>query len=178
MDHSCEAVIGFVGSQSDAFELFEPAEEALDQVTPFVHLHVDGERCAAARMLGDDDFGAARIEIGDDGVCVEGLVGDQGAKGDTVNEWRNANRVEAMSWQQLKAHEVAQGIGQRQNLSRHAAFGTADGLTRSPPFAPCPWRWTLTMVASTMAYSMSGSSETAFEQPAPVRLPGPEILPV
>jgi hypothetical protein len=130
------------------------------------------------RVAPKDSHGAARIEIGDDGVCVEGLVGDQGAKGDTVNEWRNANRVEAMSWQQLKAHEVAQGIGQRQNLSRHAAFGTADGLTRSPPFAPCPWRWTLTMVASTMAYSMSGSSETAFEQPAPVRLPGPEILPV
>ena len=70
MDHSCEAVIGFVGSQSDAFELLELAEKVLDQVTPFVHLHVDGEWCAAARMLGDDDFGAARIEIGDDGVCV------------------------------------------------------------------------------------------------------------
>src|ERR1700754_685129 len=86
-----------------------------------------------------EDFGAARIEIGDDGVCVEGLVGDQGAKGDAVDEWRHANRVEAMSWQQLKAHEVAQRIGQRQNLGRHAAFGTADGLARSPPFAPCPW---------------------------------------
>jgi hypothetical protein len=61
-------VIGFVGSQSDALEFLELAEEVLDQVTPFVHLHVDGERCAAARMLGDDDFGAARIEIGDDGV--------------------------------------------------------------------------------------------------------------
>src|SRR6476661_3758071 len=60
-----------------------------------------------------------------------------------------ANRVEAMSWQQLKAHEVAQGIGQCQNLGRHAGFGTADGLARSPPFAPCPWRWILTMVAST-----------------------------
>jgi hypothetical protein len=65
MDHSCEAVIVFVGSQGDAFELLELAEEVLDQVTPFVHLHVDGERCAAARMLGDDVFGAARIEIGE-----------------------------------------------------------------------------------------------------------------
>ena len=26
--------------------------------------------------------------------------------------------------------------------------------------AACPWRWTLTMVASTVAYSISGSSET------------------
>jgi hypothetical protein len=30
-----------------------------------------------------------------------------------------------------------------------------------PLFAPCPWRWTLTMVASTMAYSMSGSLDAA-----------------
>src|ERR1700730_7029478 len=35
----------------------------------------------------------------------------------------------------------------------------ADGAGHT--FAPCPWRWTLTMVASTMAYSMSGWSETA-----------------
>src|SRR4051812_2860743 len=37
-------------------------------------------------------------------------------------------------------------------------------LSRPSPhriFAPCPCRWTLTMVASTMAYSRSGSSETA-----------------
>src|SRR5260370_42069754 len=40
-------------------------------------------------------------------------------------------------------------------------FGAADRLVRSPPFAPCPWRWPLTMGALTMAYSMSGSSETA-----------------
>src|SRR3546814_3183982 len=46
-------------------------------------------------------------------------------------------------------------------LGRHAALGAADGLAPSPPFAPWPWRWTLTMVASTMAYSMSGSSEQA-----------------
>ena len=35
------------------------------------------------------------------------------------------------------------------------------GLARSPPFAPWPCRCTRTMVASTMAYSMSGSPLTA-----------------
>src|SRR4029077_4028423 len=48
-----------------------------------------------------------------------------------------------------------------QDFGRHTALGAADGLILSPPFAPCPWRWTLTMVASTMEYYMSGSSETA-----------------
>ncbi len=61
----------------------------------------------------------------------------------------------------LPPDEIAQCVGQRQNFGRHAAFGTTNGLALRPPFAPCPWRWTLTMVASTMAYSMSGASEQA-----------------
>src|SRR3546814_4051806 len=66
-----------------------------------------------------------------------------------------------MAGQQDEAHEIAECIGERQDLGRQAALGAADGLALSPPFAPWPWRWTLTMVASTMAYSMSGSSEQA-----------------
>src|SRR5436190_8453057 len=130
-------------------------------MTPFVHFLVDGERFRAARMLGDDDLGAARIEFGDDGVAVERLVGDQRLEGQPLDERGDANGVEALSGQQHEAHQIAERIGQRQDFGGHAAFRTADGLALSPPFAPCPWRWTLTMVASTMAYSMSGSSETA-----------------
>ena len=81
MDHGGEALIGLVGAHGDAFELLELAEEVFDQMPPFVHLLVDGERLCAAGMLGDDDLGAARVEIGDDGVAVEGLVGDQRAEG-------------------------------------------------------------------------------------------------
>ena len=35
-------------------------------------------------MLGDHDFGAALVEIGDDGIAVEGYVGDQSAEGQPV----------------------------------------------------------------------------------------------
>src|SRR3546814_269109 len=79
----------------------------------------------------------------------------------TVDERRHSDGVEAVAGQQDEAHEIAESIGERQDLGRHAALGAADGLAPSPPFAPWPWRWTLTMVASTMAYSMSGSSEQA-----------------
>src|ERR1700732_3886813 len=128
---------------------------------PFVHLLIDGERLCAARMLGDDDLGAARVELGDNGVAVERLVGDQRVEGQSLDKRRHAHRVEALSRQKHEAHEIAERIGERQDFGGHAAFRTADGLALSPPFAPCPWRWILTMVASTMAYSMSGSSETA-----------------
>src|SRR5215213_1419494 len=112
-------------------------------------------------MLGNHDLGAALVQVRDDIVAVERRVADQRPKGEPVDERRHANRVEPLPRQKHKAHEIAERVGERQDLGGQAAFGAADGLTRSPPLAPCPGRWTLTMVASTMAYSMSGSSETA-----------------
>src|SRR5215218_3225945 len=130
-------------------------------MAPFVHFGVDLERGGTARMLRDHDLSAALVEVSNDLVAVESLVGDQGTEFDTLDQWRDPNSVEALSGQQHEADEIAESVGEGQDFCRHAAFGAADGLARSPPFAPCPWRWTLTMVASTMAYSMSGSSETA-----------------
>src|SRR3712207_9298283 len=101
-------------------------------------------------MLGDHDLGAALVQVRDDLVAVERRVADQRPKGEPVDERRHANRVEPLSRQKHKAHEIAERVSERQDLGGRAAFGTADGLARSPPFAPCPWRWTLTMVASTM----------------------------
>src|SRR5713101_6028130 len=161
MDHGLEALVGFVGTHGDAFEFLEFAEEVLDQMTPFVHLGVDLQRHGAARMLRNHDLCPALVEAGDDIVAVEGLVGDQRAELDAIDERRNADSIETLSRQQDEADQIAERVGERQDLGRHAAFGAADGLALSPPFAPCPWRWTLTMVASTMAYSMSGSSEAA-----------------
>ena len=106
-------------------------------------------------------FAPRSFKVGDDPVGVESLVGDQAAKLDALDQRRDADRVEALSRQQDESDEIAERIGERQDFGGHAAFGLAYGLALSPPFAPCPWRWTLTMVASTIAYSMSGSSETA-----------------
>src|SRR5215216_7291307 len=128
-------------------------------MSPLVHLLVDGEGLGAARMLGDDDLGTARIEIGDNDVAVESLVGNHRIELQSCDERRNANRVEAVPWQEYEADQIAERIGERQDFGGHAAFRAADRLALGPPFAPCPWRWTLTIVASTMAYSMSGSSE-------------------
>src|SRR5260370_15519282 len=111
-------------------------------------------------MLRNHNLGAALVEVGDDVVAVEGLVGDQRAELDALDQRRHADGIEALSRQQHESDEIAQSVGEGQDFGRHAPLGAADGLALSPPFAPCPCRWTLTMVASTMAYSMSGSSET------------------
>src|ERR1700756_3114890 len=161
MDHGFEALVGFVGTHRDAFEFLELAEEVFDEMAPLVHLGVDLQRHSAAWMLRNHDLGATLVEGGDDVVAVEGLVGDQRAKVEAVDERRNADGIETLSRQQDEADQIAERVGEGQDLGRHASFGAADGLAVSPPFAPCPWRWTLTMVASTIAYSMSGWSEAA-----------------
>src|SRR3954452_22939404 len=118
-------------------------------------------RGCRAILASVDHLGPACIETGDQGLAVEGRVGDQRPKGEPVDERRHAHRVEPLPRQKHEAHQIAEGVGERQDFGGQAAFGPANGLARSPPFAPCPCRWTFTMVASTMAYSRSGSSETA-----------------
>src|SRR5690349_8105215 len=161
MDHGGEALIGLVAAHRDALELLELAEEVLDEVPPRVEVGIDVERLGAAGMLRDHGLGPALVQLGDDGVAVEGLVGDQAAELDARDQRRDADGVEPVARQEDEAHQVPERVGQGQDLGGHAALGAADGLPLSPPSAPWPWRWTSTMVASTMAYSMSGSSEAA-----------------
>ncbi len=87
-------------------------KQVLDQMTPFVHLRAERKGLSPTRVLGDDDLGAVIVQISDDGVAVEGLVGDQSAESDAVDE--------------------------REDFGGHAALGTAYGLALSPPFAPWP----------------------------------------
>ena len=78
-------------------------------------------------MLRDNDLGAALVQVGDDGVAVEGLVGDQRFEGQTFEERRYANRVEALAGQQDEAHKIAERIGEGEDFSCYAAFGAVDG---------------------------------------------------
>ena len=112
-------------------------------------------------MLGDDDLRAARVQLIEDLIDVEGLVGDQPSEFDALDQRRHAQGVEAVTRQQLEAHQVAERVGQGDDLRAPAAARAAYRLALSPPFAPCPWRWTLTMLPSIIAYSRSGSTDRA-----------------
>jgi len=67
-------------------------KEVFDQMPPFVHFLVDSERFCSPRVLGDDDLGAAFIEVGDDGVAVERLVCNQRVEGQPFDQRRDADR--------------------------------------------------------------------------------------
>ncbi len=136
MDDGTEAGVGFVGAHGDAFELLEFAEEVLDEMAPLVDFGVDCLGLRPALVLGDDDLGTALVEISDDGVAVEGLVGDEGLEAQAVDERRHAHRIEAVAWQQHEANQIAERVGQGKDLGGHAALRAAYGLALSPPFAP------------------------------------------
>jgi hypothetical protein len=72
MDHGGETLVGLVGAHGDAFELLDLAEEVFDEIPPFAKLLVDDEELCTARLLGDDNLGAARVEFGDKGGCTAG----------------------------------------------------------------------------------------------------------
>jgi hypothetical protein len=130
-------------------------------VAPFVDFGIDVEGLEPLWALGNYDASAPLVQFSDNPVGIECLVGDQRIELDAFDQRCNAHRVITLAGQQMKANQIAERVGERDNLGRPAALGLAYGLALSPPFAPWPWRWTLTMVASTMAYSMSGSSDNA-----------------
>ena len=122
MDQGFEALISFAGAHGDALELFEFAEEVFDEVPPLVHLQIDVEGVEPFRPLRDHDLGPALVEFLDDPVGVERLIAQQRIELDPVDERGYSDRVVAISRQQHEAYQVAQGIGESEDLGRPAAF--------------------------------------------------------
>ena len=97
-------------------------KKVLDQMSPFVHFEVDQDGLGAPWVLRDDDLGSALVEIGDDGVAVERLIGKQRAKIDAFEERFDADGVKAMPGQKDEADEIAKRIGQSEDFGGHPAF--------------------------------------------------------
>src|SRR5258708_30974276 len=163
MDSGSEGGVGCVVSGGDTTELFDFLEEVLDQVAPFVDFGVIGDACGAAGIGRDDRQSTALVQLEAQPVAVKGLVADQRAQRNAIQQRLDANAVVALAWQKDEAGEIAKRIDERHDLGGQAAARLADGLILSPPFAPVPCRWTLTIVPSMRAYSKSGSCEKALK---------------
>jgi hypothetical protein len=140
VDHRLEAAVCLVTSHCDALEFLQLAEEILDQVAPFVDVLVDVERLGAPLMLRDDDLRPALVQVFDDPVGIESLVGDQAAEFDILDQGRDADGVEAVAGQKDKPHQITERVGQREDFGGPATLRLPDGLILGPPFAPCAWR--------------------------------------
>ena len=72
-------------------------------------------------MLRDHDLGTAPIELFHDPVDVEGLIRDQAAEAGGVDQRCHADGIVALTGQELKAYQVPQRIGERNDLGRDPA---------------------------------------------------------
>ena len=86
-------------------------------MAPLVGFFVVGDVNAAIVFCRNDGLGLARIEVLTQGIGVEGLVGKHGAKFEAADQLRHTNDFTALAGQKLEAHQIAQRIGERQNLS-------------------------------------------------------------
>ncbi len=77
IDHRSKGVISFLCAESDALEVLEFAKETFNEVTAFVEFPVDYQGQAALWPLRDDDLCASGVQLCDDPVGSEGLVGNQ-----------------------------------------------------------------------------------------------------
>ena len=94
-------------------------------------------------------------------IGIEGAIGEQVICGEIVDQLRHPAQVMRLPRQQAEIDKVAKRVGQGKDLGRYAATRAAYGLALSPPLAPWPERWTLTMEPSIIAYSRSASAAKA-----------------
>src|SRR3954454_25361803 len=159
MEGSGVAGVGFVIAGGDSPELLQLGEGVLDKMAPTGHLPVEADHGLAVGLGWDDRGGTTLIQLRPEPVDVERLVAEQSAEGDTLDQRRHADAVVALAGQQDEAYEVAESVGQGNDLGRQATPRAADGLGLGP--APCAARLLVrgTMVPSIRAYSKSGSSD-------------------
>ena len=133
----------------------------VDQVPPFVGFFVEFGGKPAVGFGRDDRLDLRRGQGLAQPVGVKGAVCEEVAARQTVDQRRRAAQIVGLAGQEAEVDQVAQSIRQGHDLAGHAAARAPNGLALSPPFAPCPWRWTFVIVPSIMAYSKSASSANA-----------------
>ncbi len=154
-------MVGFAGAHRDPSIFLELSEEVLDEVTPFVGFLVEVCRKAPVRSRWDDRLDVTLRQIGPQPVGIEGTVGQKMSGTETGDQVRHAAQIVRLPRQQAEIDGVSERIGQRHDLGGDATARAPDGLALSPPLAPCPERWTLTMEPSIIAYSKSASEANA-----------------
>ena len=126
MDSGEKISRGFFVARCDASELFEDVEETLDEIAFAVEREIARTRGLSAGFAWDDGGDRSIVEGGDEGVGVEGLVGDQSAGIDGFDQRLGASEIVILARAEHHLDRIAEGIDERVNLG--AASRSADGL--------------------------------------------------
>ena len=145
MDHGGEAFIVLSCRVAVRLECLDVAEEVFDEVAPAVGLEIARDGLCAIGFGRDDRDCAAIVQRGAQRIDVEGFVGLECPKMETVDDRLDADAIVPLAGHEDEADEIAERVDQRQDLGRQTAARSADGLILSPPWRRCrvggPERW-------------------------------------
>jgi hypothetical protein len=124
-------------SGSDAPEVLEPAEAALDDISAFVGTFVEAMDDDTVGFVGNYRLGATPNDFGAKSVAIIAFVGDECAHGwGERQNIRRSSDIGILAWGQMKDDRPAERIAQRMDFCRAATARAADRLIVLPPFPP------------------------------------------
>jgi hypothetical protein len=132
VDGGKEIFGGFVVARGDGTELFEFAEEILDQVALFVEFAIEFTRRQAVWSGRDDGgFASRRQRVEDSAIGIEGAICDQQVGGHMRQQRISPGQVVRLSRGQQQAQRIAERVNQRMDLAAQTAAATAKCLVLS-----------------------------------------------
>ena len=128
MDAGEENLGELVVARGDSPEMLELVEETLNEIAFAVEGEVARARGFSVGFGWDDWDDRSIVEGGDEGVGVEGLVGDQSAGIDGFDQRFGAGEIVILARAEHHLDRIAEGVDQGVNFGGQSATGSADGL--------------------------------------------------
>ena len=123
-----ESLGEFVVTSGDGSEMLEHVEKTLNEIAFAVEGEIACARGFSVRFGWDDWGDRSIVEGGNEGVGVEGLVGDQSAGRDSFDQRFGASEIVILAGAEHHLDRIAESVDERVNLGRQSAAGSADGL--------------------------------------------------
>ena len=108
--------------------MFERVEETLDEIAFAIEDEVARAGGFSVAFGWDDWRDRASVEAADEGVSVEGLVGDQSAGVDGFDQRLGASQIVILARAEHHLDRIAESVDERVNLGAQSAARAADGL--------------------------------------------------
>ena len=130
----------------DAAELFELAEETLDEIAAPVEFAIDGALDLDAALGRDMGLATCLSDEVDDGAAVVAAVGDERlGRRQSGQKVRHGGLVRRLPWRDQQPDRQSVLIDDGMDLGAQSATRTANGVIRTPFFPPAACWWALTI---------------------------------
>jgi len=139
----------FVVASCDPPEILEPAETALDNITPFVGAFAEAVEGHPVGLVGNDGLCATIDDFGAKVVAIVASVPNEGRHGRReLQKGRPCGNIGVLAGSKMKCARSAIRVAQRVDFRGPPTARVADRLFMLPPFPPLAERCALIEVES------------------------------